>query len=129
MAKKRRKKNGGAGFFGIISSVAGIVLGSLWRSAPYAVSFFIFGVLFFNFKEMLYADGALSVQKIEVTPAQSLSIEELSHIEERVIDKNILKVDLEKLSRELETKPQIRSARVNRHFPNRRRTPIRSCRP
>lgn len=118
MPKKKRKKNGGKGGWRLIADLSeGIFKGSL-RVAPFVICFLALSALFMSVRKLLYADGGLTVYHIEVVPAQSLSIEDLAKIEQKIVGKNILKVDLNQLSRELEQKPRVRQARAMRSFPN-----------
>lgn len=73
--------------------------------------------MFFGVREALYADSTLSIGRIVVEPADALSAARRKELDERFLGKNILRVNLEKIARELEANPEIRTARVTRRMP------------
>ena len=116
MAKKRRKKSAKS-----LWAMAGEFLRfSSWLFLK-ALPLFLFaalgGVLWVGIREALYADSYLSVQKITVKPGEELSALHLERLNERLLGKNILQLDIRRVSQELERDPQIRTARVRKVLP------------
>lgn len=118
MARKKRKKTGGRGIFrGIGLLIKGIASLSL-RLAPGLFILLIAAGLFFGVRRLLYADAALTIQRITVEPAASISIPARANLESDLLGKNILQVNLKAVARRLETNPQIGHARVFRSLPS-----------
>ncbi len=129
MAKKKRnqKKAGkGNGFLGFIGGAALALL----RILPVVILGAGFGWLCLGVRNALYADPNLAIQKIEVTPADSLLPEQRQMLENRWVGKNIMTVDLKKISENLKKDPAIQTARVTKYLPSKlgieveRRQPI-----
>ena len=116
MAKKKRKKNGKGGlkaaaqFLGAVSSLFLKVLPSL-------VIILASGAIFMNVRQALYADANLAIQKISVQPSDALTAAQRNQLESRFMGKNILQVNIRKVSSDLEKDPGIQSARVLKQLP------------
>jgi len=74
--------------------------------------------LFWGVREALYADPQLNIHQVLVDPVTGLANEKRQDLESRLLGKNILKIDLNRIAEELEKKPAIQSARVDRILPS-----------
>lgn len=117
MAKKKKRK-GGKGFLKGVTSLVGGTASWALKVLPVAIILFILGAGFCEIKEVLYADGGLSVQRVTVAPSQSISVLQYEKIQNQVLGKNILNIDLKKIANSLEKDPAIQSARVIRRLPS-----------
>lgn len=117
MAKRKRKKSNKKGFLSGIFSVLGGTFRLSLKLFPFVLIVGSLGVLFFGVRSALYADSNLTIQKIVVEPADAVSIQTRSALESNWLGKNILKIDLDNIARNLEKSPEIRLARVTRHLP------------
>ncbi len=116
MAKKKRKKSSKNFFSGIFSLIGG-TFRLLLKVTPVVAIALIIGFGFFGVKKALYADSALSIQKIVITPNDSLPASKQQQVESKWLGKNILKLDLKKIAKDLEQDPNVRVAEVTRHLP------------
>jgi cell division septal protein FtsQ len=91
--------------------------GFLAKALPTILVMALFTGLFFGVRQALYADAHLSIREIEVSPVTALSPERRQDLESRLMGKNILKVDLKQVARDLEKNPMIQSAQVGRRLP------------
>ena len=129
MSKKRFKKGKKGWFF---SSLGAMLLGIgwlLWKLLPVAV---ITGVLVyagFSVKKGLCEDRWLRVQEIRVVPPDVLSPESIRTLEEKILGKNILLLDLKKIAGTIELGPGAQSVRVVREMPTTIRIEIQKRRP
>ena len=117
MPKKKRRKSGRGKKF---LRWGGIVTGAfrlVFRIFPLAAAAALAGGLFVTVRQALYADSALAVSRIVVEPSEALPAIERRALETKFLGKNILRVNLRAVSRELEKDPQIRRAAVVRRLP------------
>lgn len=104
---KQKENHSMGGLFGLILKMLPVVL--------------IVGLLggsFLGVKEVLYADPALKVQEIRISPLGVLSPEKLIGLEKKIMGQNILDVDLKEMAHSLEKNPQIQRAAVMRQMPS-----------
>ena len=118
MGKRKRKKSGRGKGFSKIASFLGETFHLFFRVFPFVALGLILGLLFFGVRRVLYADSSLTVQKIMVDPIDGLSSTERQSLESRLLGKNILKIDVHRVAKELEKDPEIQIARVTRHLPS-----------
>lgn len=116
MGKKRKRKGTGNLFSGVISAVQGTLLLAA-KTLPILVFAGIGVSLFLGVRQALYADSGLSIQRIAVSPAQSISVFQREKLESQYLGKNILKADLNEIELFLERDPSIQSASVARKMP------------
>ncbi len=69
-------------------------------------------------QDALNADPHLRIQAVNVIPATALSPEKRHELDRKYLGKHILRVDLQKISNELCSDPEIKSAEVIRRFPS-----------
>ncbi len=116
MAKKKRSqgKRGKGDFFGFVRPLFWFTL----RLLPFVIIILGCGGIFLGVKDALYADPSLGIQKIEVTPADSLSSAQRQTLESMLRGRNIMTADLRKVSRMLEKDPGVHHAVVVKHLPS-----------
>ncbi len=114
MAKKKRSQKRGSGKGINLRPFFGFCL----RSIPFLLIFCAFGGIFIGVRDALYADPSLSIQKVEVSPADSLSIEQRTKLDSMLLGQNIMTVDLRKAARTLEKDPGVQNAKVVKHMPS-----------
>lgn len=90
----------------------------LMRAFPFFLILVAGGILWVGIRGALYADSYLSIQKITVKPPETLSAKHLERLNERLLGKNILKLDIQRISKELERDPGIQKARVRKVLPS-----------
>ncbi len=66
----------------------------------------------------LFSDTSFMIQKIDVRPAHELAPEKRQSLETRYLGKNLLRVDIQRIARDLEMDPEIKYANVIRRFPS-----------
>lgn len=114
MAKKKFKKGW------LLSSLGAIARGIawlFWKLLPIAV---IVGVLIyagFAVKDRLCQDGWLRVQGVQIVPPDALSPQSIRTLEDKIVGKNILLLDLKKIESTIELGPGAQSVRVVREMP------------
>ncbi len=118
MAKKKRKKSGNRKGLSGVDALTGGTFRLLFRSLPFVLVLGLAGALFFGVRQALYADFSLAVEKIVVVPPEALSSKQRQILETRLIGKNILTVDIKKISNDLKKNPEIRIAKVSRYLPS-----------
>ena len=84
---------------------------------PAALLIVAFGGVFIGVRDALYADPNLSVQKVEVLPADSLSAGQRQQLDTLLLGKNIITVNPRKISKWIEIDPGIQNARVVKYLP------------
>lgn len=128
MSKKRKKIKKG-NFGKTLLTGAKAVFSFSWRALP-SVLVAAAGIgVFFGVRQALYADPQLSVHEVIVDPAASISNAKRQDLEGRLLGKNILKIDLEKIARDLQKNPSIQSAHVERMMPSSLRIGIQTRTP
>ena len=115
--KKRAKRSGKGGGLKALGAIMGATLRFSFKVLPMVAVFLAVGGIFLGVRDALYADPNLNIQKITVQPADSLTVPQRSHIETRLMGKNILQADVRKISVELEKDPRIQSARLVKNLP------------
>ena len=115
-----KKKNGFAFAGRLILQGGGLIL----KTLPALLIFGAAGGLFVGVRGALYADPRMNISEVVVDPAAALSRGRMQDLETRLMGKNILQIDLDRVALELQTNPSIRSARVSRQLPSSLRVDI-----
>ena len=129
MGKKKFKKNKKGWFFFAIRGTLRGIGWLLWRLLPVAV---IAGVLIyagFAVRKGLCEDRWLRVQEIRVVPPDVLSPQSIRMLEDKILGKNILLLDLKKVEGAIALGPGAQSVRVVREMPTTIRIEIQKRRP
>ncbi|MFA5167443.1 MAG: FtsQ-type POTRA domain-containing protein [Candidatus Omnitrophota bacterium] len=129
MGKKKFKKGKRGRFFFSFGAMFRGMGWLLWKLLPVAV---IAGVLVYaglTVKKGLCEDRWLRVQEIRVVPPDVLSPQSISTLEEKILGKNILLLDLKKIAGTIELGPGAQSVRVVREMPATVRIEIQKRRP
>lgn len=117
MAKKRKKRSGKNGGWGWLGDAARGMGWLFVKVFPMLVIVSLTGGLFLGVKKLLYADPSLAIRNVTVEPPTALAIGPRAALEKELLGRNILKINLKRISRELEKNPQIHNARVIRNLP------------
>lgn len=128
MGKKNKKRKKG-GFLSWVGALFQGIVRLLWKLLPVAV---IGGLLFYGgliVKKTLSKDRWLAVQEIRVVPPDVLSPQSIRMLEEKILGKNILMLNLEKIASTIELGPGAQSVRVVREMPGTVRIVIQKRRP
>jgi len=129
MGKKKFKKGKKGWFFSAIGSMFRGISWLLWKLIPVAM---IVGVLFYAgmvVKKGLCEDRWLRVQGIQVIPPDALSPQSIRTLEDKILGKNILLLDLQKIAGTIALGPGAQSVRVIREMPSTVRIEIQKRRP
>jgi hypothetical protein len=127
---KKKFRKGKKGWF--FSAIGAIVRGTgwlLWKLLPVAV---IAGLLIYAglvVKKGLCEDRWLRVQGVQVVPPDALSPESIRALEDKLVGKNILLLDLKKIASTITLGPGAQSVRVVREMPTTIRIEIRKRKP
>ncbi|HLD50591.1 MAG TPA: FtsQ-type POTRA domain-containing protein [bacterium] len=125
--KKRGKRNGKRGSLGAFFKAS---FHFALKAIPIFIIIFAAGGAFFGLRGMLFADPHLSIQRILVAPTDALSREQRLRVDSLLAGKNILSVDIRRISGLLEKDPWIETAVVTKRLPSeisievRKRVPI-----
>ncbi len=111
---KRKKKNPFEPLVEVISGTFSLAL----KILPAMLVAGVFSGLFFGVRHLLYADPQLTVRDIVVSPAPAMANGRRQDLETKLLGKNILRIDLKKIAADLESNPEIQSARVERQMPS-----------
>jgi len=129
MGKKKNKKGKKGGFFSLLGTLFRGIVWLLWKILPLAV---IAGVLVYGgflVKKSLCEDRWLRVQEIRVVPPDVLSAPSIRMLEDKILGRNILLLDLKKIASTIELGPGAQSVRVVREMPATIRVEIQRRRP
>ena len=129
MAKKKFRKGKKGGFFSGVGVIFNGIIWLLWKLLPVAV---IAGVLVYSgfvIKKTLCEDRWLRVQEIRVVPPDVLSPQSIRTLEDKILGKNILMLDLHKIAGTIELGPGAQSVQVVREMPSTIRIEIQKRRP
>jgi cell division septal protein FtsQ len=129
MGKKRFKKGKKGWFFSGVGALVRGIGWLFWKLLPLVV---IAGVLVYVglvVKKGLCEDRWLRVQEIRVVPPDVLSPTSIRALEDKILNKNILLLDLKKIERTIELGPGAQSVRVVREMPTTIRIEIQKRRP
>lgn len=129
MSKKKFKKGKKGGFFAAVGAVVRGIGWLLWKLLPVAVlaGLLVYGG--FAVKKILAEDRWLKVQEIRVIPPDVLSSQSIRMLEDKILGKNILLLDLKKIAGTIELGPGAQSVRVVREMPATVRIEIQKRRP
>jgi cell division septal protein FtsQ len=123
---KKGKKGGLLGFFGAIFRGIGWLI---WKSLPVAVIAALLIYAGFAVKKALCEDRWLKVQEIRVVPPDVLSPQSVRLLEDKILGKNILLLDLKKIAGTIELGPGAQSVRIVREMPSTIRIEIQKRKP
>lgn len=129
MGKKKFKKGKKGWFFSAIGATLRGIGWLLWKLLPVVV---IGGVLVYAgliVKKGLCEDRWLRVQEIRIVPPDVLSPQSIRTLEDKILGKNILLLDLKKIAGTIELGPGAQSVRVIRDMPTTIRIEIQKRRP
>ena len=129
MGKKKFRKGKKGWFFSAVGAMFRGMGWLLWKLLPAVV---IAGVLIyvgFAVKKGLCEDRWLRVQEIRIVPPDALSPEGIRMLEDKILGKNILLLDLKKIAGTIELGPGAQSVRVVREMPTTIRIEIQKRRP
>lgn len=129
MGKKKFKKGKKGWFFSAIGATFRGIVWLLWKLLPIAI---IAGVLVyagFSVKKGLCEDRWLRVQFVQIIPPDALSPQSIRTLEDKIVGKNILLLDLKKIAGTIELGPGAQSVRVVREMPTTVRVEIQKRRP
>lgn len=129
MSKKKFKKGKKGGFFAAIGAMFRGVIWLLWKLLPVAVMAGVFVYAGFAVKKILCEDRWLKVQEIRVVPPDVLSSPSIRMLEDKILGRNILMLDLKKIAGTIELGPGAQSVRVVREMPATVRIEIQKRRP
>ena len=129
MSKKKNKKGRGGGFFAAIGAIFRGIVWILLRLVPVVVV--AGGLVYGGFavKKLLCEDRWLKVQEIRVVPPDVLSASSIRMLEDKILGRNILLLDLKKIEGTIELGPGAQSVRVIREMPATIRIEIRKRKP
>jgi len=129
MGKKKFKK-GKKGW--LVSAFGAIIRGIgwlLWKLLPVVVIAGLLVYAGFAVKKGLCEDRWLRVQGIQIVPPDALSPASIRTLEDKILGKNILLLDLKKIASTIELGPGAQSVRVVREMPTTIRIEIQKRRP
>ncbi|MFH0984524.1 MAG: hypothetical protein V1882_03195 [Candidatus Omnitrophota bacterium] len=129
MGKKKFKKGKKGGLFSLIGTFFRGALWLFWKLLPVAL---IAGVLVyagFVVKKNLCEDRWLRVQSVQIIPSDALSPQSIRMLEDKILGKNILLLDLKKIARTIELGPGAQGVRVVRDMPTTIRVEIQKRQP
>lgn len=129
MSKKRFRKGKPGWFFSALAAAVRGFAGFLWRLLPLAVVAAALIYAGFVVKKGLCEDRWLRVQEVRVVPPDALSPQGIRMLEEQILGKNILLLDLKKIAGTITLGPGAQSVRVVREMPTTIRIEIRKRRP
>ncbi|MFH1799814.1 MAG: FtsQ-type POTRA domain-containing protein [Candidatus Omnitrophota bacterium] len=129
MGRKKFKKGKKGWFFSSLGAMFRGIGWLVWKLLPVAV---IAGALVYAglvVKKGLCEDRWLRVQSIQVVPPDALSPQSIRTLEDKILGKNILLLDLKKIANTIELGPGAQSVRVVREMPTTIRVEIQKRRP
>lgn len=129
MSKKKNKKGKRGGFFYAVGALFRGILWLVWKLLPLAIILGLLVYAGFEVKEALCQDRWLKVQEIRVIPPDVLSAQSIRMLEDKILGKNILLLDLHKIAGTIELGPGAQSVRVIREMPSTVRIEIQKRRP
>lgn len=129
MSKKKNRKIKKGGWFRFLGNAFSFLVSMVLRAVPIALIIvaFLFGA--FGVKKILLADTHLKVREIRVVPADVLPPQSVRILEDKILGKNILGIDLKKVASLIELGPGARSVRVVREMPDALRIEIGKRKP
>ncbi len=129
MGKKKFKKGKKGWFFSAIGAMFRGIGWLLWRLLPVVVIAGVLAYAGFVVKKGLCEDRWLRVQEIRVVPPDVLSPQSIRTLEDKILGKNILLLDLKKIAGTIELGPGAQSVRVVREMPTTIRIEIQKRKP
>ncbi len=129
MSKKKNKKGKKGWLLSGLGTLFRGIFWLLWRILPLAVLavLLVYGGLIV--KRVLCEDRFLKVQEIRVVPPDVLSPQSIHTLEDKILGKNILTLDLTGIASTIELGPGAQSVRVVREMPSTVRIEIRKRHP
>ena len=129
MSKKKFKKGKRGGFFSLFGAIFRGIGWLLWKLLPLVL--IAGGLVYGGFvvKKVLWEDRLLKVQEIRVVPPDALSPQSIRMLEDKILGRNILILDLKKIAGTIELGPGAQSVRVVREMPSTIRIEIQKRKP
>lgn len=129
MGKKKNKNGKKRGIFHFFGMILRGLVSLLWKLLPWmlvagAVTYGGFAV-----RKVLFQDPWLKVQEIRIVPPDVLSPQSVRMLEDKILGKNILLLDLMKIEKTIELGPGAQSVRIVREMPATVRVEIQKRRP
>jgi len=112
--KRRRKFNSGGNLKRLIKACTR----KMANVMPALVTVSLVAGVFFGIRTSLYADSNLAIQRVVISPSDRLSPWQRQHLDTQLLNRNILKVDLKRVARELKKNPDVLRVRVMRELPS-----------
>ena len=129
MSKKKFKKGKKGGLFAWIGAIFRGIGWFFLKLLPLAVLAGLLVYAGFIVKKGLCEDRWLKVQEIRVVPPDVLSAPSIRTLEDKILGRNILMLDLKKIAGTIELGPGAQSVRVVREMPSTIRVEIQKRRP
>jgi len=102
----------------LVGAVFRAVGWALWKLIPFLLIATLTGFIGFEIKKLLIEDRFLQVQEIKVVPPEVLSPQSVRALENKILGKNILMLDLRKIENQIQLGPGAQSVRVIREMPS-----------
>lgn len=129
MGKKKFRKGKKGWFFSAIDATFRGIGWFLWKLFPIAVIAAVLVYAGLAVRKGLCEDRWLRVQAVQVIPPDALSPQSIRTLEDKILGKNILLLDLKKIAATIELGPGAQSVRVVREMPTTIRVEIQKRRP
>ncbi len=129
MSKKKNKGGKKRGFFSWLGALCLGFVWLLWKLLPWIL---VAGAIAYGgwvVRKALYQDPRLKVQEIRIVPPDVLSPQSARTLEDKILGKNILLLDLHKIEKTIELGPGAQSVRIVREMPSTVRIEIQKRRP
>ena len=129
MSRKKFKKDKKGWFFASLGAIFRGVAWLFWKLLPVVVIAGALGYAGLVVRKGLCEDRWLRVQSIQVIPPDALSPQSIRTLEDKILGKNILLLDLKKIASTIELGPGAQSVRVVREMPTTIRVEIQKRKP
>lgn len=129
MGKKKIRRSRKGGFFSAIGNFFWGIGWVLWKGLPIAILAGLVLLGGIQVKRVLCRDQFLKVQEVKIVPPDVLSPKSIRALEEKILGKNILLLDLKKIASQIELGPGAQSVRVVREMPATIRVEIQKRKP
>lgn len=129
MSRKKIRKTRKGNFFSAIGNFFWGIGWVLWKALPWVILAGLVVLAGFQVKKALCEDRFLKVQEIKVVPPDALSPKSIRALEEKILGKNILLLDLKRIANQIELGPGAQSVRVIREMPSVLRIAIQKRKP
>lgn len=114
---KRKKKKSAPLTWKAIRGATRLLSKGILKTSPLLFIGAVGAFIFWGIRENLYADPGFLLQRVEVTPAQSLSAQKIKELEKIYLHQNLFKISAREVAERVEQDPEIKEAHVVRDFP------------